>query len=351
MRAWLVALVVVTGCGLPLPDPSAFPGGGADGASGGADTAPGVEPVMVSYTTGLTYQMGSPTDVGSENPAYSEQPQHQVTLSPFALDKTEVTVAQYTAFFSHLSSAQQCNQGNSTSFVCARPPTCVGCNWDVAGKGQQPVNGVDWFQADAYCKWAHVGGRLPTEAEWEFAARDGGKVQTYPWGEAAPTCSRASYAGCTTDTTAAVCSATAGNTPMGRAIWRATCWSGVLTGTDHTRSVPKRIHRGQAQARAAHAFSAAARSTSPWNFCARLRASQLRRRMPNWATAFDAPGRSDMMVAGGQRPRRHDRIATPNRVAPRRATGGARSRSQSEVQQICLTKVDAQTRSACTEAC
>ena len=215
MRAWLVALVVVTGCGLPLPDPSAFPGGGADGASGGADTAPGVEPVMVSYTTGLTYQMGSPTDVGSENPAYSEQPQHQVTLSPFALDKTEVTVAQYTAFFSHLSSAQQCNQGNSTSFVCARPPTCVGCNWDVAGKGQQPVNGVDWFQADAYCKWAHVGGRLPTEAEWEFAARDGGKVQTYPWGEAAPTCSRASYAGCTTDTTAAVCSATAGNTTNG----------------------------------------------------------------------------------------------------------------------------------------
>ncbi|MCD6497723.1 MAG: SUMF1/EgtB/PvdO family nonheme iron enzyme [Deltaproteobacteria bacterium] len=144
---------------------------------------------------GDTFQMGSTT--GDSN----EQPVHSVTVAGFEMTKSEVTVAQYGACV--------------TAGSCTAPGTDTNCNWNDPGYEEHPVNCVDWSQAVAFCTWA--GGRLPSEAEWEYAARSGGQAIEYPWGNAAATCSYAvmddgSGYGCGTGRTMSVCSKPAGNT-------------------------------------------------------------------------------------------------------------------------------------------
>jgi formylglycine-generating enzyme required for sulfatase activity len=96
-------------------------------------------------------------------------PVHTVDRRPVRLDVTEVTVDAYRACV---------NAG-----ACTEPVTGGACNWDVANRGNHPVNCVDWHQANAYCAWA--GERLPTEQEWDAAAR-GVERRAYPWGNAPP---------------------------------------------------------------------------------------------------------------------------------------------------------------------
>lgn len=94
-----------------------------------------------------------------------EKPGRRVYLDAFHIDKFEVTVADY----------RKCVLAGT----CKTPNTGGKCNWDHAGREDHPINCVDWHQAYAYCKWA--GRRLPTEAEWEKAAR-GTDGRKYPWG-------------------------------------------------------------------------------------------------------------------------------------------------------------------------
>lgn len=146
--------------------------------------------------------------MGSEAWPYT-QPVHKVSVKEFQLAKTLVTVDQYKA----------CVDAGR----CTPPGADFGCNWGVKGRGEHPVNCVTWDQARAFSGW--VGGRLPTEAEWEYAARGGGKPWRYPWGNADATCERAVISehaggrndgvGCGRNSTWPVCSKPKGNSLHG----------------------------------------------------------------------------------------------------------------------------------------
>jgi formylglycine-generating enzyme required for sulfatase activity len=147
---------------------------------------------------GGTFRMGS--DAGKPE----ERPVHTVTLSGFEIARTEVTVRQYRA----------CVDAG----VCTVPDTGRLCSWWEMGKEEHPVNCVDWNQARAFSRW--VGGDLCTEAQWEYAARSGGKDRTYPWGDEQATCARAvvddgNGFGCGKDRAWLVCSKEKGNTDQG----------------------------------------------------------------------------------------------------------------------------------------
>jgi formylglycine-generating enzyme required for sulfatase activity len=160
--------------------------------------------------------------MGSNDGVLDEKPVHRVRVPSFQMAKTEVTVAQYRA----------CVEVG----ICSTPVIGWPCNWGENDRDDHPVNCVDWGQAGVFAIW--VGGRLPSEAEWEFAARSGGKAIKYPWGNEKAICRRAVMDdggnGCGKgNTTWSVCSKQAGNSAQGLCdlsgnVWEWTedCWHG-----------------------------------------------------------------------------------------------------------------------------
>jgi formylglycine-generating enzyme required for sulfatase activity len=155
--ASLVALVTTVACARRAEPAGALPP---------APTSPGVGRMV--RIAGGTFPMGD-GEAGT--------PARAVTVASFDLDATEVTVDAYAA----------CVNAGGCSAEHLREASTGGadaCNWGAAGKGNHPVNCVDWGQAEAYCRV--VGKRLPGEEEWEYAARGGTEAHTYSWGNAAP---------------------------------------------------------------------------------------------------------------------------------------------------------------------
>ncbi len=183
---------------------------------------PAPPPDGMVWIPGGTFEMGCRVDMGGKP---DEIPVHPVELDGFYMDKTEVTNAQFQKFVKatgyatmaerkpelrslkpEAAAIQIVPEGVKPGSICLNPNMkqgsfdpelgayswaeyIPGANWrhpegpesSIENRMDHPVVHVAWLDAQAYCKWA--GKRLPTEAEWEYAARGGLYQKTYPWGD------------------------------------------------------------------------------------------------------------------------------------------------------------------------
>ena len=185
---------------------------------------------------GGSFMMGS-------NMESDEKPIHRVSIRTFEMTRTEVTTAQYR----RCVGAGACRAAEWAEEDADRNLT-TGTDGHYEGfcDASQPVVGVTHRDARKFCRWA--GGWLPSEAQWEYAARSGPGGRRFPWGNETPscaravmghprTCSAADPCGCGRNGTWPVCSKVAGNTTHGLCDmagnvfeWLADCWMGSYHG-------------------------------------------------------------------------------------------------------------------------
>ena len=171
-----------------------------------------------------------------------EKPYHEVYLDAYSIDRHEVTLSDY----------RKCVESGK----CKEPGSSGECNWGKSDRSNHPVNCVDWTQAGQYCEYA--GKRLPTEAEWEKAAR-GTDGRKFPWGNGKVTGRKANYcdSNCTYDwkdsgqddgyaATSPVCSFESGNSPYGLCDMAGNVWEWVSDwyGKDYYASSGRRNPSG-----------------------------------------------------------------------------------------------------------
>jgi len=158
--------------------------------------------------TGGNFQLGTTTnevfaaaqecvnrDGGQCDPSsgVDSTPPVPVDISDFSIEQTEVSFNQYVAFLNYLKRQGLSHTTGCFNYICIqtaneRPDAAVisydGANYFIPSRlenlGSHAAYGVTWYGAEAYCR--AIGRRLPTEAEWEYAARNGGQNNPYPWG-------------------------------------------------------------------------------------------------------------------------------------------------------------------------
>jgi len=147
--------------------------------------------MVLIYIPAGSFQMGSTeTNEGAD---YDEMPQHPVFLDAFWMDQTVVTNDMYARFLNERGNQSESRStwldaGDDDALIYRQDDIWMALD----GYENYPAVEVTWFGAQAYCQWARR--RLPTEAEWEKAARDD-DGRAYPWGDKI-SCEKAQYANC-----------------------------------------------------------------------------------------------------------------------------------------------------------
>lgn len=144
----------------------------------------------VIFTAEMVKFNGGTCIMGSNNGTPKEAPEHNEEIMPFYLDKYPVTVKLFRAFIStthYVTDAEKFGDSGIFDFETQRWNLLPGTYWEYPmgpqkekAKDNHPVTHVSWNDAIAYCKWS--GKRLPSEAEWEYAAKNSGEKTLFPWG-------------------------------------------------------------------------------------------------------------------------------------------------------------------------